>query len=95
MGDYGDALGPPEGDWSEVLGIFKRAFSTVHTIQLSPPYLIARFVELPPSPWPFTIGGLPLRFTDSEHCWKYRVMRSQRRYLKGLIDDIDDADDEY
>jgi hypothetical protein len=29
------------------------------------------------------------------HCWKYKVMGSQRRYLKGLIDDIDDADDEY
>jgi hypothetical protein len=28
-------------------------------------------------------------------CWKYRVIRSQRRYLKGLINDIDDADDEY
>jgi hypothetical protein len=28
-------------------------------------------------------------------CWKYRVMRSQRRYLEGLIDDRDDADDEY
>jgi hypothetical protein len=28
-------------------------------------------------------------------CWNYRVMRSQRRYLEGLIDDRDDADDEY
>ena len=28
-------------------------------------------------------------------CWNYKVMGSQRRYLEGLIDDIDDADDEY
>jgi hypothetical protein len=28
-------------------------------------------------------------------CWKYRVMRSQRSYLEGLIDNRDDADDEY
>ena len=32
---------------------------------------------------------------EIKRCWKYRVMRSQRRYLEGLIDDIDDADDEY
>ena len=38
----------------------------------------------PPQAW----GSLSL-------CWKYRVIRSQRRYLEGLIDDIDDADDEY
>ena len=67
VGDYGNAIGPPGGDWSEVFGIFNRAFSTVHAIELSQPYLIVRFVELPPSPWPFTIGGLPLRFTDSGH----------------------------
>ena len=28
-------------------------------------------------------------------CWNYKVMGSQRRYLEGLIDDRDDADDEY
>ena len=28
-------------------------------------------------------------------CWNYKVMGSQRRYLEGLIDDMDDADDEY
>jgi hypothetical protein len=67
VGDYGNALGPPEGDWSEVAGIFERAFSTVHTVELSPPYLIVRFAKLPPSLWPFTISGLPLRFTDSKH----------------------------
>lgn len=67
VGDDGNALGPPEGDWSEVAGIFKRAFPTVLAVELSTPYLIVRFAELPPSPWPFTAGGLPLRFTDSEH----------------------------
>jgi len=28
-------------------------------------------------------------------CWNYKVIRSQRRCLKGLFDDRDDADDEY
>ena len=27
--------------------------------------------------------------------WNYKVIGSQRRYLKDLIDDRDDADDEY
>jgi hypothetical protein len=27
--------------------------------------------------------------------WNYKVIRLQRRYLKGLIDDIDDVDDKY
>ena len=42
-------------------------------------------------------GILVLRFSRALelHCWNYRVMRSQRKYLEGLIDDIDDADDEY
>jgi len=31
----------------------------------------------------------------SPGCWNYKVMGSQRRYLEGLIDDRDDADDEY
>jgi hypothetical protein len=26
-------------------------------------------------------------------CWNYRVIRLQRSYLKGLIDNRDDADD--
>ena len=28
-------------------------------------------------------------------CWNYKVMGSQRRYLEGLSNDRDDADDEY
>jgi len=28
-------------------------------------------------------------------CWNYKVIRSQRSSLEGLIDDRDDADDEY
>jgi len=28
-------------------------------------------------------------------CWNYKVMGSQRSYLKDLINDRDDADDEY
>jgi hypothetical protein len=27
--------------------------------------------------------------------WNYKIMGSQRSYLKGLIDNRDDADDEY
>ena len=29
------------------------------------------------------------------YCWNYKVMGSQRSYLKGTIDGRDDADDEY
>jgi len=65
--DDGNALGPPDGDWSEVAGILKRAFPTLRAVELSAPYLMVRFAELPPSPWPFTIGGLPVCFTDSDH----------------------------
>ena len=28
-------------------------------------------------------------------CWNYKVMGSQRSYLKGSINNRDDADDEY
>jgi len=28
-------------------------------------------------------------------CWNYKVIRLQRRCLKGLFDDRDNADDEY
>ena len=28
-------------------------------------------------------------------CWNYKVIRSQRRSLEGLIDNRDDADDKY
>jgi len=30
-----------------------------------------------------------------QQCWNYKVIRSQRNYLEGLIDDRDDADDKY
>ena len=45
----------------------------------------------------FELGGIgyPVWLPGLITCWKYRVMRSQRRYRKGLINDIDDADDEY
>lgn len=31
-----------------------------------PPYLIIRVREIPPKPWPFTIGGLPLQFSTED-----------------------------
>lgn len=65
--DDGNALGPPSGDWSEVVGMFKRVYPTFHTIELSAPFVIIRLTELSPTPWPFTIGGLPFRFTDTDH----------------------------
>jgi hypothetical protein len=64
--DDGHALGPPNGNWSELAGMFKRAFPTSYAVKLSPPYLIIRSESLPPPPWPFTIGRLPLCFTDNE-----------------------------
>lgn len=67
VGDDGSVLGPPEGDWSELIGMLKRSFPTFQAVELSAPHIIIRFAQLPPSPWPFTIGGLPVRFTDSQH----------------------------
>jgi hypothetical protein len=46
--------------------MLKRAFPTSYAIELSPPYLIIRSELLPPPPLPFTIGRLPVRFTDKE-----------------------------
>jgi hypothetical protein len=64
--DDGHAIAPPRGDWSELAGMFKRAFPTSYAVELSPPYLIIRSELLPPPPWPFTIGRLPLCFADNE-----------------------------
>jgi hypothetical protein len=61
--DDGHALAPP--NWSELAGMLKRAFPTTYAVEVSPPYLIVRLELLPPSPWPFTIGRLPLCFTDN------------------------------
>lgn len=63
----GNALGPPGGDWSEILGMFRKVFPTLTAIELSAPFLILQFTELPLTPLPFTIGGLPLRLTDNQH----------------------------
>jgi hypothetical protein len=40
--------------------------------------------------WGSAKAGLTAR-----RCWNYKVMGSQRSYLKGLIDDRDDTDDGY
>ena len=64
--DDGHAIAPPRGDWSELAGMFKRAFPTSYAVELSPPYLIIRSELLPPLPWPFTVGSLPLCFADNE-----------------------------
>lgn len=47
--------------------MLKRAFPTVNAVEMSAPFVIIRMAKLPPIPWPFTIGGLPLRFTESDH----------------------------
>lgn len=65
--DEGNALGPPSGDWSEIVAMLKRSYPTVKAIEMSAPFVIIRMAKLPPTPWPFTIGGLPLRLTESEH----------------------------
>lgn len=57
--DDGNALGPPPG----VVGMFKGVYPTLHAVGLSAPFVIIRLAGLPPTPWPFTIGGPPLRFT--------------------------------
>lgn len=65
--DEGNALGPPCGDWSEIVAMLKRTYPTINALERSALFVIIRMTKLPPAPWPFTIGGLPLRFTETEH----------------------------
>lgn len=65
--DEGNALGPPWRDWSEIVAMLKRSYPTVNAIEMSAPFIIIRVAKLPSTPWPFAIGGLPLRLTESEH----------------------------
>ena len=65
--DKGNALGPPSGDWTEIVALLKKAYPTLNALEMSAPFVIIRMAKLPPTPWQFTIGGLPLRFTETEH----------------------------
>src|SRR3984957_5619669 len=53
---------PPRGDFSELLKLFPTTFAA----EVAPPYVIIRVRTLPPKPWPFTVGGLPLWLTTDE-----------------------------
>lgn len=41
-------------------------FPTTFAAEVVPPYVIIRVRTLPPKPWPFTVGGLPLWLTTDE-----------------------------
>jgi hypothetical protein len=41
-------------------------FPTTFAAEVIPPYVIIRVRTLPPKPWPFTVGGLPLWLTTDE-----------------------------
>jgi len=53
---------PPGGDFSELLKLFPTTFAA----EVVPPYVIIRVRTLPPKPWPFTVGGLPLWLTTDK-----------------------------
>lgn len=49
--DEGSALGPPSGDWSEIVATLKRSYPTINAIEMSTPFIIIRMAKLPPTPW--------------------------------------------
>lgn len=49
------------------LSHFSKKLTRPLMLEMSAPFVIIRMAKLPPSPWPFTIGGLPLRFTETDH----------------------------
>ncbi|KAH0551323.1 hypothetical protein GP486_007432 [Trichoglossum hirsutum] len=53
---------PPHNGFSELLGLFPTTFAA----DVVPPFVIIRVRTLPPKPWPFTVGGLPLWLTVDE-----------------------------
>lgn len=55
--------GPPAGDWTLLQKVFPKAL----TIELRSPYMIIRVSELPPKPWPLTVGDLPFHYTTAEN----------------------------
>ena len=60
---FGRAVFPPYDQLTEMLRLL---FPKVVQWEVRPPYLIIRFRELPPKPWPFTTGNLPIQITVQE-----------------------------
>ena len=60
--ENGRATTPPSGDFSALLNLFPNTFAA----EVFPPFLVIRVRTLPPRPWPFTVAGLPVRFTTDE-----------------------------
>jgi hypothetical protein len=48
-------------------GAIISAFPNCHAVGLSPPYLVLRFSQLPPKPWPLSAAGLPLYLTTDQY----------------------------
>lgn len=55
--DDWNAVGPPEGDWSELARMFKRSFLTLQAVELSAPYHFVRFAQLPPPHGPSLLAN--------------------------------------
>lgn len=60
--DRGRATCPPSGDFSDLFKIFP----TTKAVEIFPPFLVFLVEKPPPTPRPFTIGGLPIRFCVSQ-----------------------------
>jgi hypothetical protein len=53
----GDAVGPTSKDhWKEIMSIFP----TTRSLFIGSPYMIIQVQELPPQPWPVSVGRIPL-----------------------------------
>lgn len=59
----GRATTPPHLDFSDIVQLFPTAFD----VSVFPPFLVIRVRQLPPKPWPFTISGLPVQLTTTDH----------------------------
>lgn len=59
--------GRPDGLDGTVIRDLARLFPTTFGVDIYPPFLVIRVHTLPPKPWPFTIGGMPVHFTTDIH----------------------------
>ena len=66
--ESGRAIQPPNGDYSTLLKLIPTTFA----VEVRPPFLIVRVRELPPKPWPFTIGDLPIHISTHDHGERFR-----------------------
>ncbi|KAA6406532.1 MAG: hypothetical protein FRX48_09697 [Lasallia pustulata] len=81
--EAGRATAPPKGDFSDLFKLFPTTFGA----DVFPPYLIIRVRDIPPKPWPLTIGGLPVQFSTDK--WVGSFDRGQLGRGHKVLEDLD------